>query len=305
LEYDRGRRSRRSGVLVFSGRYAERRFSAFRAGELSERSEREARESRVGQALERVRESMSIALIEYAITREACRSLGADVAWYYTRAAPLVPSTTYRCERGGEVSYARLAPSIASLVQRATDAKRAVRADAGDPVGRLVLDTLSVAHAPAVPLAERDTVCGVLLIGMRDAPFDTDAEEALRYYAERSAIASSQGRLFEELARRNGALAERNEVIRDIVYALSHDLRTPLEAANMTMRQALEGKYGELPAPYREILERSVQSKDELRRLAETLLLVSRYESGEASRYRERVDLAEITREALRASLTC
>jgi signal transduction histidine kinase len=274
--------------------------SARRAGELSERSEREARESRVGQALERIRESMSIALIEYAIAREACRSLGADVAWYYTQTAPLDPSTAYCCRRGGEVevSYARPAPPIASLLQRVADAGHTVRVEAGDPFGRLVLDTLGVAHALAVPLVERGTLFGVLLIGMSSDLFDADAEQALRYYADRSAIASAQGKLFEELARRNTALAERNEVIRDIVYALSHDLRTPLEAANMTMRQALEGRYGELPSAYHEILERSVQSNDELRRLAETLLLVSRYESGEASQYRERVDLTEITREA-------
>jgi signal transduction histidine kinase len=43
-----------------------------------------------------------------------------------------------------------------------------------------------------------------------------------------------------------------------------------------------------------------LQSNDDLRRLAETLLLVSRYESGEFSRYRERVDLAEVASEAVR-----
>jgi len=274
--------------------------SARRAGELSERSEREAREGRVGQSLERIRESMSIALIEYAIAREACRSLGADVAWYFTQAAPLDPSTIYRCERGGEVevSYARPAPPIASLLQRVADAGQTAPVEAGDPFGRLVLDTLSVAHALAVPLAEHGALFGVLFIGMRSDMFDANAEQSLRYYADRSAIASAQGKLFEELARRNSALAERNEVIRDIVYALSHDLRTPLEAANMTMRQALEGRYGELPRAYCEILERSVQSNDELRRLAETLLLVSRYESGDASHYREPVDLSALAREA-------
>jgi signal transduction histidine kinase len=213
----------------------------------------------------------------------------------------LEPSTEYRCERGGEVevSYARPAAPIASLLQRAADGGHTVRVEAGDPFGRLVLDTLSVAHGLAVPLAEHGSLFGVLLIGMRGDPFDADAEEALRYFADRSSIASAQGKLFEELARRNSALAERNEVIRDIVYALSHDLRTPLEAANVTTRQALEGRYGDLPEAYCRILERSVQSNDELRRLAETLLLVARYESGEASQYRERVDLSAITREAV------
>ena len=62
-----------------------------------------------------------------------------------------------------------------------------------------------------------------------------------------------------------GELAERqsrSEVVRDLIYALSHDLRTPLTAARMTMRQALEGQYGELPEQYREILIRSIASND-------------------------------------------
>jgi signal transduction histidine kinase len=142
-----------------------------------------------------------------------------------------------------------------------------------------------------------------LLIARRAELFDADSEEALKYYAEQSGIALAQGQLFaelaernEELARANASLVERSDVIRDIVYALSHDLRTPLAAAGMTMRQAIEGRYGELPEAYREILDRSVQSNDELQRLAETLLLVSRYESGEASRYREPVTLRALAR---------
>ena len=97
-----------------------------------------------------------------------------------------------------------------------------------------------------------------------------------------------------------GELAERHaraEVLRDLVYALSHDLRTPLTAARMTMRQALNGEYGELPAQYREILSRSIASNEELNRLAETLLLVARYESGEESKLREPVDLRTLAQE--------
>ena len=37
------------------------------------------------------------------------------------------------------------------------------------------------------------------------------------------------------------------------MYALSHDLRTPLAALGMTLRQAQSGAYGELPERYREI----------------------------------------------------
>lgn len=97
-------------------------------------------------------------------------------------------------------------------------------------------------------------------------------------------------------------LAERNtrsEAIRDVIYAVSHDLRTPIMAARMTMRQALGGEYGALPDPYREILKRSIASNEDLHRLAETLLLVARYESGEVPAARDDVDVEALARHAV------
>ncbi len=61
----------------------------------------------------------------------------------------------------------------------------------------------------------------------------------------------------QRAALRAGEMSERNarsEVVRDLIYALSHDLRTPLAASGMTMRQALNGAYGDLPEAYRDIL---------------------------------------------------
>jgi len=106
----------------------------------------------------------------------------------------------------------------------------------------------------------------------------------------------------QQAVRRARDLAERHarsEVMRDLIYALSHDLRTPLAAAGMTMRQALSGAYGDLPPEYRDILNRSVASNEELTRLADTLLTVARYESGEQSHRREAVNLAAITASVL------
>jgi signal transduction histidine kinase len=100
----------------------------------------------------------------------------------------------------------------------------------------------------------------------------------------------------EELEQANRAIEERVQIIRDIVYALSHDLRTPLSAAAMTLQQALDGKYGTLPEQYREILRRSIESNSELRRLAETLLIVAKYESGEQSKERGPVKLGKVAR---------
>jgi signal transduction histidine kinase len=60
------------------------------------------------------------------------------------------------------------------------------------------------------------------------------------------------------------------------------------------MQQALDGAYGPLPESYQDILRRTMVSNDELQRLAETLLLVSRYESGERSDRREPVSPAAL-----------
>ncbi|HKU67827.1 MAG TPA: HAMP domain-containing sensor histidine kinase [Candidatus Baltobacteraceae bacterium] len=103
----------------------------------------------------------------------------------------------------------------------------------------------------------------------------------------------------QQAALHAGELAERQaraDVVRDLIYALSHDLRTPLAAARMTLQQALEGRYGDLPDAYKTILKSSIASNEELGRLAETLLLVARYESGEHSQMREPVDIADVAR---------
>ncbi len=92
----------------------------------------------------------------------------------------------------------------------------------------------------------------------------------MRAFAEQAAMALEQARLFtqlgernEEIARQKDELTERSDVIRDIVYALAHDLRTPLAAAHVTMNQALSGAYGELPERYSEILKTALAANDE------------------------------------------
>jgi len=92
-------------------------------------------------------------------------------------------------------------------------------------------------------------------------------------------------------------LSEREAVIRDLVAALAHDLRTPVAALGMTLRQAEHGAYGELPESYRGVLRTSVVANDDLQRLAETLLAVARLEADEYSDRPETVDLSRLLRQ--------
>ncbi|HTD33861.1 MAG TPA: HAMP domain-containing sensor histidine kinase [Candidatus Elarobacter sp.] len=260
---------------------------------------RARREARLATAADHMRASLSPDLVKRAVVREAPRALDGVAAYWY-------PSGT-----GDEVLAARVGtddvdvldgrpPSeIVSLTHRAADDGTVSAVRALDPVGRFVLDRLEARSALAIPLADRGTPFGVLVVTSNAETPDETALQSARAYGTAAVNALSQARLFGELAERNAALSERQDVIRDLVYALSHDLRTPLAALSMTLKQAADGAYGELPPRYATVLRDSRVSIDDLSRLAETLLLVARFESGEHRTERDDVDLSAVATEVV------
>jgi signal transduction histidine kinase len=265
-----------------------------RVGRLAAQEARARREATLAAAADRIRGSLSPEVVIRAIVREAPSALDAVAAYWY----PSGTGGETLASRGGAVEVEVLderAPSeIVSLAQRVLDDRGVAVVRAVDPVGRFVLDRLQARSALAVPLAERGTTFGVLIAASNaDEPDDTAVSTA-RAYATLAVNALGQARLFGELAERNEALSERQDVIRDLVYALSHDLRTPLAALSMTLRQASDGAFGALPERYAGVLRESLVSIDDLRRLAETLLLVARIESGDRRPEHEAVDLAVV-----------
>jgi signal transduction histidine kinase len=271
--------------------------NAQRAGRAATLEVRARREAQISAAIERVRASLSTELVLRAIAHEALELLGATEA----RFALAGPNATTLVARRGvetvEVDEGRLPPAGVSVVQRAADDGDVIAVGPTDALGRLILDTFGGTEMLAIPIADRERRFGVLLVlGDREDHLD-ELQIVARAYALQAANALAQARLFEQLAERNAALEERSGVIRDLVYALSHDLRTPLAALGMTLRQAQAGAYGELPERYREIVERSVIATDDVQRLAETLLLVARFESGDRHPKRDVLDLDELARQ--------
>jgi len=266
---------------------------AQRAGRSDALGQRAKREAELGAAIERIRSSLSPDLVLRAIAREATSLLGGTA----TRLVLSEDGTTLvaRAEHSEvELDERRPGPAQASLVARVLDQTDVIRVRTSDALGRLVLDELGAPAALALPIVDRDRRFGVAIVLL---PSDAQIDETValaRAYARQTASALAQARLFAQLADRNDALEERSAVIRDLVYALSHDLRTPLAALAMTMRQAERGDYGALPDPYRTILEHSIVATDDVARLAETLLLVARFESGEHRTERQPVALREL-----------
>lgn len=257
------------------------------------------------EATGRVRGTLNVELVQRAITRESLGLVGASKATLVVREMPFGPSLVLTYLRGdADISVERrtLSNEIASLIARAGEAEDVFRVTDGDVLGRLTLEALGASEAIVTPIETSGTVDHVLIESVSTGrSFVSDDLATMRAFGEQAAMALEQAHLFaqlgernDEIARQKNELAERSDVIRDIVYALAHDLRTPLAAAHVTMGQALSGAYGELPDRYRGILKTALAANDDQRRIVETLLLVARYEAGEASTVRERMDCEEL-----------
>jgi signal transduction histidine kinase len=253
----------------------------------------------------RVRETLNVELVQRAITRESATLVDASKAIFVVRETAFGPPLVFSYSAGDPdilVERHPLSMEIASLVARAADSHDVFRVTAHDALGRLTLDALGAHEALVASIAHNGSAENVLIeSATAEKPFVPDALDTLRAFSEQAAMALEQARLFaqlgernEEIARQKDELADRSDVIRDIVYALAHDLRTPLSAAHVTMKQALSGAYGDLPERYRSILKTALAANDDERRIVETLLLVARYEAGEASTLREPVDAADL-----------
>ncbi|MBE9168231.1 CHASE3 domain-containing protein [Pleurocapsales cyanobacterium LEGE 06147] len=83
-----------------------------------------------------------------------------------------------------------------------------------------------------------------------------------------------------EIRSRQELNQKRNQQLESLISALSHDLRTPLLATRTTLRPMLNGAFGSVSDTWREVLEEYYQSNENLLKLVETLLDVSRYEAG-------------------------
>jgi signal transduction histidine kinase len=260
--------------------------SARRAGESDERERQIGRERALRRAMEQVRASLNTEIVMRNAVREAKRITSAPNVLLVTRVSSLDVPDLYEAT-ADEVTLRRelLPPELTSVIEGARARGRAITVGVNEPLAGLLRESVTVATI------ELDSSSVALIIGWGARSPSTEEHEAVQDFADNLAVALQQTRLFirlaeqnEEILRGRSELQNRSEVIRDIVYALAHDLRTPLVAADVTMSQALDGAYGALPERYRHILETTRASQASLRRLVETLLLVARYESGEDSR---------------------
>lgn len=85
----------------------------------------------------------------------------------------------------------------------------------------------------------------------------------------------------------------------DFVSRLTHDLRTPLVAADRMLQLFQQGALGELTPPMQEAVRTMIGSNQNLLRMVNTLLEVYRYEAGRKTLAFSSVDLSELVREVV------
>ncbi|MHB8146535.1 MAG: sensor histidine kinase [Vulcanimicrobiaceae bacterium] len=271
------------GVLTMRAQEA-----AHRVGEATERGRQIANERALRHAMQSVRSSLNMELVLRTATREALMLTGAEKVTVVARESTLQVPTSYHIASGdGDITVTRapLLGHVASMLERARGCEGILTVAAQDASGRML------GGAALVAVIDPNRSETAIVVQWAAGTPATEQVQAMQAFVDNLAVALQQTRLFLQLAEQNDQIAmqkdtiqQRSDVIRDIVYALAHDLRTPISAAAITMVQALDGAYGELPERYRAILETSIASNYDVRRLVETLLLVARYESGEDSR---------------------
>jgi signal transduction histidine kinase len=152
-------------------------------------------------------------------------------------------------------------------------------------------------HYLVVPIGNDTTRFGVLLISTQAPEVSAETVDVAAEFALRVFAAMEQTHVTEQLRERNAALAARQETIQELVEAISHDVRTPLVALSLTLQQAIDGAFGPLSAAYASVLADSRNSIEAIQGLAETLLLVARFEAEAPRDAPEAVGMKVLVRE--------
>ena len=102
------------------------------------------------------------------------------------------------------------------------------------------------------------------------------------------------------LVRLKQSLEEQASMIRqrdDFVARLTHDLRTPLVAANRMLQLCLDGVFGNTPEEMEEALQSVITNNENLLQMTNTLLQVYRHEAGQKKLVLAPVSLYELAKE--------
>ena len=152
---------------------------------------------------------------------------------------------------------------------------------------------LGLRSALVVPLTLGPQILGLLLVGDRvgAVPFRDEDLGVLQAVAGQAAVSVENQRLHEQIKEANAQLQEYDRVKSEFVAIIAHDFRSPLMAIRGFAELVLED--ADLPIESRqEFMQTIMDQTDDLARLANDTLLISRMETGNRGLYPD--DIAAI-----------
>jgi len=164
---------------------------------------------------------------------------------------------------------------------------------------------LGLRSALVVPLTLGPQVMGLLLVAHRatSEPFRDEDLGVLQTVAGQAAVAVENQRLHEQIKEANERLQEYDRMKSEFVAIIAHDFRGPLMAIRGFAELVLEDS--DLPLDSRqEFLQTIIDQTDDLARLANDTLLISRLETGELEYHWRDVELGPLILEAVPLGLS-
>lgn len=117
---------------------------------------------------------------------------------------------------------------------------------------------------------------------------------------EKQRLSMENKRLLRELKEANKKLKEMDMRKSAFVANVSHEFKSPLTVIKESIALVIDGILGEVGPKQKEVLESGKRQTERLIRLVMDLLDLSKIESGKMEIKREKVDMAELTKEMLK-----
>ena len=158
-----------------------------------------------------------------------------------------------------------------------------LRQEPSSPVTELVLRS-GYRGLLIVPLLGPDRIVGALVVRRKEpGEFPQAIVSLMQTFAEQSAIALENARLFNEIAQKSRELEIASQHKSQFVANMSHELRTPLAAILGYAELIQEGFYGPLPEKSMDVLTRIRANGKHLLGLINSVLDIAKVESGQFS----------------------
>jgi signal transduction histidine kinase len=143
------------------------------------------------------------------------------------------------------------------------------------------------------PLVVGGETIGLLAMGRTaDEAFEPAAVQSLQQFSTLGALLLRNARLIEQARDAEQAKSE-------FMSIAVHELRAPLTVTGGYLSMALEGTFGDLPKPLRDVLETAQRKTEEAKTLADELLTVARLEGNALTPQVDRVSVRDAVDQAV------